>query len=338
MKKVFVFAAALAAFALTACNEVSPKVDEPQQELALVNAAQVTKGYVEGATFVDSPYDKLHGQTPDGKTDRAMLLSAYLTPQSGAAGDYFVGQTFSKNANGETDNMWHHNPKVYWPIGGTLDFLAISSTLPFSGTVINWNPDNAAQSVVLTVGDKYLQDDIIYGAVVGRTTNAGAPVTMTFNHTQAWIQFQIKVDDDSMNDIVKINDITLKNIYTRGELTLNGGSTPSAVWDFGRETAIDKAMDDTYQILAPNYISDQVGYMDMLVPAQAQTEFVMHYTLEGQENVLEYSYPLATAQWEKGKKYIYEITIKPYEITVNPLVTDFVVVDPGATGFPSVIE
>ena len=299
---------------------------------------------VEGADFIDSPYNKLHVEnqgadidTTGSKAARTLQMSAYVTPQSGASANYFVAQTFERD--NETDWLWHHNPKVYWPIEAKgVDFLAYSSTIPFSGTAVNWNQDNAASKCVLYVSEDYLQDDVLYGAVTGRKTDHGAPVAMTFNHTQAWIQFQIKVADETMENIVKINDITIKNIYTRGELTLNGGAEPTASWNFTSETAGDRKMDDTYKICAPNFINKSVGYMDMLVPQQDQTSFVMHYTLAGQDNVLEYTYDLVTAKWEMGKKYIYEITIKPYEIIVDPRVVPFDVVDTTADGFPSTLE
>lgn len=339
MKKIFVFAA-MAAMVFTACNNNQiANVDElelgPEISMSIANLS--TKGYVEGSDFVDTPYDALHPSTPGNP--RKMMLSAYLTPQSGASANYFVGQEFAKNANGETDDKWHHNPKVYWPMGGTLSFLAYSSTIPFAGTAVFWDEDNAANKVVLGVSEEYLQDDILFSAIPTRGSQAGpaagaADVALTFNHTQAWIQFQIK--SESAN-LVKINEIIIEDLYSRGELTLTGGATPKAEWNFRRETASDRAMDDTYAILAPAYIPVETAYMDMLVPEQRQTAFVLHYTLEGQDNILEYRYDLSTEQWLMGKKYVYEITFKPYEIVVVPTVTAFTA---GAVpaDFPSELE
>lgn len=338
MKKILVFAAMAATLTLVSCNQ-KPGIEIPsnaKQELS-INTVALTKGYVEGADFLDTPYDKLHDASAV-KADRALNMSAYVTPQSGEAGNYFVAEPFTKNANGETDNLWHHAPKVYWPLGGTLDFLAYSCTKSFPGTAVKWDESNAASKLVLDVPEDFLQDDLLYGAVAGRQTNDGASVAMVFNHTQAWIQFQIKVKEASMENVVKVKDIMIENLYTRGELTITGGATPDAQWNFKKETAIDYPMDDTNAILSPAFIGSTVGYMDMLVPEQAQTKFVMHYTLAGSDNVLEYSYDLAAAQWQKGKKYIYEIVFAPYEITVTPSVTAFVDVNPGATGFPSELQ
>ncbi len=341
MKKTLFFAA-MAAMVLASCNthEIQ-NVDKIEQgpELSFSVANISTKGYVEGGDFIDSPYDKLHGQTPDGKTDRTMQLSAYLTPQSGASANYFIGQEFLKNANGETDGKWHHSPKVYWPMGGQLAFLAYSSTKPFTGTGVSWDEDNAASKVVLNVSEEYLQDDILFSAIAARGSNAStgagaADVALTFNHTQAWIQFQIKSDTQ---DIVKVKDIIIEDLYSRGELTLTGGATPKAEWNFRRETASDRAMDDTYAILDPAYIPTSAAFMDMLVPEQRQTAFVIHYTLEGQDNVLEYRYDLSTEQWLMGKKYVYEITFKPYEIIVVPTVSAFTAGTVPAD-FPSTLE
>ena len=353
MKKIslFLFAATAMIFAAS-CNKGIDLGNDSKAELT-INSVALTKGYVEAAAFAETPYDKLHEDPAADKVDRKMWLSAYMTPQSGASENYFVGQEFSKNANGETDNLWHHNPKVYWPLGGTLDFLAYSAHEAISGTALNWDPVNAASKLVLNVSNEFLQDDLIYGAVVGRKSFIeasgsdpkvpGASVAMTFNHTQAWIQFQIKVKEAAMENIFTLRDITINKLYTRGELTINGGATPNHVWNFKNETAVDYKMHDTYEICGDGstakYIKSTVGYMDMLVPAQDQTAFVMHYTLAGQEDkVLEYKYSLATAQWQSGKKYIYEITLDPYEITVTPTVTDFAVVNPGASGFPSELE
>ena len=59
MRKTIIFAA-IAAIALTACNQnVVPAVAEDQQEIS-INSIALTKGYVEGVNFTETAFDKLH--------------------------------------------------------------------------------------------------------------------------------------------------------------------------------------------------------------------------------------------------------------------------------------
>lgn len=339
MKRILILAA-LAATVLASCNtkEIQGEMEDRMnnQELFFSAANYFTKGYVETDAFIDSPFDKLHGQTPDGKTDRTMMMSAYLTPQSGASSNYFVGETFSKNANGETDGKWHHNPKIYWPLGGELSFLAFSSTVPFEGTAIHWNEDNAASKLVLNCSESYLQDDILYAGVYKRSSGASSganptgasDVQMIFQHAQAWIQFQLRSE---AANLVKVNEIILSGINTRGELTINAPASASAnataSWNFNYERRQDFVMPDTYGVYnnpdaaTPKYLGTAVEYMDVLLPAeQAQSAIIIHYQLEGQDNVLEYTYQLPATMWNKGERYIYAIEFRPYEIIVSPSV------------------
>ena len=357
MKKFFAFAA-IAALFLTSCNQ-SKEIEEvatqgPEMTFSIANIA--TKGYVEGNTFDDTAYDMLHETTANPTTPRTMTLSAYLYPQSGASANYFVGETFSVDAASGDARRWHHTPAIYWPMGGKLSFLAYSVTEAFDGTAVKWNSENASSQVVLNVSDVYLQDDIMYSGVYQRNSGAtvdplqgASDVEMTFKHAQAWIEFQIKSESA---DIVKLNEIVVKNVNTRGQLTINAPASPAAedgataVWDYNYVTKRDLVVPDTYGVYndpegaTPKYIGTTVQYLDFLLPgAQDQTSFILHYQLKGQDNILEYSYNLTGSKWNMGSKYIYEIEFRPYEIIVKPQVTGWTAA--GAQelpGFPSVLE
>lgn len=69
-------------------------------------------------------------------------------------------------------------------------------------------------------------------------------------------------------------------------------------------------------------------YLDMLIPAQPKTSFVIRYVLAGQPTVLEYRYDLTAAgsksnKWEMGKKHIYDINFVISEITIAPTVKQY---------------
>lgn len=364
MKKVFAFAA-IAALTLGACNQLDDKtvIDQAQNGgeisfVALSNANRTqTKGFVEGADFVDTAFDKLRDASATG-TDRTMMVSAYFTPDatqtSAQAGNYFVGQEFAKDA---ADNLWHHNPKVYWPMGGTLDFLAYSSTEEFAGKNVVWNQNNAASEVRLEVGDKYMKDDIIYsGALAQKSstaitagTNGANGMPMLFAHAQAWIEFKLAVDDATMEAAnVVVKDIKVNDAYCDGVLTIKADNTVADVnaasaWDFigyshDGFTVKGKGL-DAYSALDVNLVAKatEYKYIDFLVPAQKQTSLTLVYTLNGGEE-LTYDFSLENNDWLAGKKYIYEIVFKPYEIRINPSVVPFDVVDPATSSFPATLE
>ena len=74
---------------------------------------------------------------------------------------------------------------------------------------------------------------------------------------------------------------------------------------------------------------DDCVYLDMLLPAQAKTSFVIRYVLAGQPNVLEFRYDLTASgtksnKWEMGKKYIYDIDFVVSELTIKPTVKQYV--------------
>lgn len=387
MKKILFFALA-AAVCLTACNQVEKAIEEAQAptEIQLVSVSNIsglsTKGYVAGATMLDNTYNALHfgDETPSTEESapnpnhswRDIRLSAYLTPtgnQTFASRPYFIDEIWRTDepstVTGGSAGSWKHHDgsafvPVYWPMDGNLQFLAISMTQPLSGSAISWNASNPANGVTMTLGDKFLQDDVMYADCPARGSNNGAamvpgtgddhtaghatqgPVPLTFRHTQAWIEFAITTD---MANVVTIKDIVVENVYTRGDVTVgpvdpNANPQENVNWNFDREEARNFSMPDNYAasdtkkgynvlLQVGDFDIDEaananVKYFDVLLPKQNKTAFVVYYTLAGQDQILEYRYPLTTsATWNAGSKYVYQITFKPHEIVVDPHVVTF---------------
>lgn len=346
MKKIL-FIAAAACVALVSCRkEVSSKsvVSEVsnQQELSLMafNGIGLSKGYVEGELFADTPYNKLHKPNyvpTEAKDARTMLISSYLTPQSGFPGTYFKEATYKYSA---ADGLWHNfvgeqlSP-IYWPIGGQLDFLALSVTENLAEGDLVWNEENVAQSFTLKAGDNFKQDDILFASVPSRKIDTNPKVEMVFNHAQAWIQFQLNAGATTTGatDVVTVQKVELVDIYSKGNVTVyNNLGKAFAKWNFREETRKNVKMDDTYGVTGTPLVpktgvegadDDKTGYMDMLIPEQQKTAFLITYTLKGQDNVLTYLHELEHENWLMGHKYIYKIDFGTNEITVDPSVTTF---------------
>ena len=343
MKKFICIAAGMAALValVASCNKESAhgfSQDDQKQfinnEIAINTSAKATKGYVTGSTFFDTAIAELHagedGDPSDVKVEREMKISSFLHPQTGSEGNYFVDYTYAKGADGK----WHHDPAIYWPFGGKLDFLAYSAMNPFDAKDVAWNEKNASESLVLTVLEDRTQDDIVYCSAVNcESANGANAVPMQFKHAQAWLEFQIKVASEAMEDKIAIQDIVIENIYNDGELTItNNSGDAKAEWNFRKSQSKNVIFDDQYNVYGTqkadfsleNAIDSEINYMDMLLPEQAKTSFVIRYILAGQPNVLEYRYTLGTDNWLQGNKYVYEIMFNVNELTVAPSVKEFV--------------
>ena len=338
MRKTFILLAA-AVMSLAACNRVEPVQPRQNGEMSVIpinsNAVSGTKGYVENSSFVETTYETLHGTKAQNL--RTMQISAYLHPQNGEDKNYFVDKTYSAKTDALTETVWWntntvggaHDP-IYWPVGGTLDFLAYSVSAEQSGAgrSVNvnatWDETNASSKVVLTVPGENSQNDILYAGIAGIASSTGAnAVPLQFNHSQAWLQFALTGSTDEANPdgIVTLKRIELENVYNAGTLSVsnNRGNT-IAKWDFTEETKQNIEVDNLSNVSKLNAAPQ---YLDMLIPQQAKTAFVLYYTLGSNASELSYRFTTDQKTWLMGEKYIYNINITTSEVTVAPKVAQW---------------
>lgn len=318
MRKILLLSAAVAV-TLAGCSKSDEFNDGQQTELTFFNMMQknATKGYITGTEFKESTLG-----------DRDMQISAYLHSQTGPDMSYFSDKTFKKNSS---DNYWQNYESstykpLYWPIGGTLDFLAFSAKDMSKLTDVTWNN---ATSVSMKVTPDYLQDDIVFAYTPGKTsesvgtnlTEKKGCVPMQFKHSQAWIQINVKASDA---DIVTVKSISLVNVNNDGKLTVNSSeSNVTANWDFTEASASADITETTDKALT----TTSVLYKEWLIPEQKKTSIDITYTLANNTSVvLKYNYDLSGGSegyWQQGKKYVYNVTITATEITVDPSMTDW---------------
>lgn len=427
MKKSFFIlgSALLAVMSIASCKKnAGPSINIAKTqggEIALANGVSSTKGYIDGTTFYEVSVDQLH-DVDRVDTPRDMRVSMFLTPAAGNgdAQNYQTNVVFS-----EDGGVWRHNPPLYWPLASRLDFLAYSSKLPFAEKDAVWGEYNATSNLKLNVSTAYTQDDIVYAAasmeskdatnIEGGVYTVAQPVEMQFYHSQAWLEFQLSVADESMKDKIAIKEIIVKNAYNDGELILTRKDveTPDqpittanvvATWDFDATAYKNFVFDDSYEVYGRTKTAEDfetenqavadaeealkearnsgiqadiktaqdnldlaiaaldakvkqyelvnplnaVGakntrvdaeagaetatdcaYLDMLLPQQPKTAFVIRYVLAGSDKVLEYVYDLTAAgsksnKWLMGNKYIYDIDFVVSEITIAPTVKEYI--------------
>lgn len=314
---IFRIAAVIAALALLASCHEEQQPETAAQTLSVdAFAAHRTKGYVVGTTLYDTPYDKLHSEQRVRLSPRDIHLTAWLKPQSGPEQEYFRDEEYTRH----DDGLWHHDPAMYWPMAGHLDFLAYSSTIPFED--ITWHGGKSTDAMTLSVDRRFTQDDILFSFVRDQVSgNADGAVPMVFDHAQAWLQFNLRA---TVPDIVTVREIVIKDVYTAGDLVIDHPfATAEASWSFRREIRRDTPVDDTPGLYG-SILSTSTRSLDWLLPEQPQTSIVIAYSLAGSAMVIEHEYPLTPgATWLMGRKYVYDITISPSQITIAPSVVDW---------------
>lgn len=322
MKRTLILAVA-ALLVSVGCNKIETSSSEAKKvELSIMpmTGNVATRGYTQKSEFQFQEFDQFGRMVKD--TLRDMNISAYLYPQDGEPRNYFVNKLFRKAPDGD---FWRNggvpsmNNTIFWPVGGKLDFLAYSSTE--GGLTASWNEDNAASQVVIDVPAECSQDDILFASACGKENiMPAAPVSMIFKHAQAWLTFAISASEGPEHaSIVHLNRIELEDVYNGGVLKINSNNGDAlANWDFSAETRQNVEVDNKWSVSELN-IKYQV--LQMLIPQQEKTAFVIYYTLGDSTNELSYRFTTDQKTWLMGEHYIYTIQISANEVTVNPIVT-----------------
>lgn len=244
-------AAALLAAASCSLDSITTLSDAVQpQEIGIrtLGSAPGTKSAIDGTAFPQG-YD--------------MMVSAYKNIGShageDASADYFEGIQFAYDG---TSGSWKSTkgPK-YWPLDGTLDFLAVASAgthtsangldLSYSSNACTWGDipgnaaNNVAKKVVLNVPDNSEKfDDLLYGAANAQGASASG-TGIAFRHAMASVVFVAKCNvayDADENKGITIDGITIDGAKYSGTLTV---ANPAAGGGSGDLTAAWSSLGST---------------------------------------------------------------------------------------------
>ena len=305
---------------IVGCTKTTPAVvgsgtQDAEMSLFAMNKGNavsnaMTRGFVMGSgTDAFKDIADPSAAHPTGEP-RTISLSAWNSTKEA---DYFLGKKFAKG----TDDLWHATPKIYYPLGCEVDLLGFSAG---DTVVADWQSAHAVKLQVVNT-----QDDILYSSTTASSTE---PVpTMTFHHSQAWIQFLLTAN---IPDAVRVDSIYWENIYGKGELRLEfdeeSTELPKADWNFFTQDLCNVAIDDTTHKLDTTMLSSTAIELNMLLPEQAHTSFVILYTLEnGTETGKQFAYrveasSLTSTEWERSHKYTYTVNFEMSRITLAPTV------------------
>lgn len=266
MKKTFIFLTA-ALFAMVACNKSvdveTPEAQMPNELSFKAVAANSTKageltgislpkaygiytaatqknaaGIIENPSFFADPFEQLFGTTEDDPTG-INTASAAADTRLWHAGSY-AASTFTP-------------APIYWPIGGVkMDFLGYS--LPMAdhndplalGASANtgndwavlWDnqlTDAASQFTFYDVDTYANQIDLMYAYANNQTNSAnggsGKSVAMAFNHAQALLIFNVKVNEEADGKL-QIDEIAFYtddrvDAMRADQVAVAGGASPA---------------------------------------------------------------------------------------------------------------
>ena len=297
MKKFF-FCAAAAIVALASCSKTQVVYNDAPQEIGFkAVTGAITKAPIEGTELP--------------KTSSMVVYASKSDAEAGTYTEYFSNAVFSWKTS-----YWGGTTSKYWPESGYLKFIA------YYPSSIASNDDsgvegNATTTIVIENVDATDQTDILYTHLTNAQACARKPeVPMTFFHALAQVQVTAKVSDANMTD-VNVTNVVLTTPILKGNLTLTGAG---ATWS-SQTNGTDITMNNVIGEVDLDTDAKTLGTGALVVPGTASSSLVVTYTIGGLEVT---TAPISiTDTWEKGKKYIYNLTIGLDEIKLSPSVSDW---------------
>lgn len=127
--------------------------------------------------------------------------------------------TVTKNAT----NVWTYSPVEYWPASGSLDFYAYAPD-EWIGSASPIAPVSYDNSEGLT--------DILYAVSTDLSGNNGSPnAQVLFNFRHALAKVSVKLSSTNTGLKVRVSNVALANIATKGNFHFPGVSTTGPVTD-----------------------------------------------------------------------------------------------------------
>lgn len=339
MKRTFSILILSAAFLtlLASCTELSVVADPgaDQREIAVTPySGLMTKSAINSNnTALPDVYD--------------LKISASWNPASGSSlsrTNYFSDVQFAKDGS----NPWKGSPAQYWPLAGTLDFIAygchgLNTAAEGVSTTPTWGDDgNVAKKVSIVTGDIATKfDDLVYGASNGNTCPS-TTVNLSLKHACTALCFTFTSNTSAATSNIVVTSIAVNGVHTAGTFTFTnnhaaGGSSDDAaswgtftddahsvwarVWSSTDGTASEQEVDADHSIAVGSTASTApFGNAYVLIPAQTPTNFTITYNM-GAITGLTHTYTCGpTETWPVNTKVTYAINFNLREITVTPTV------------------
>ena len=202
--------------------------------------------------------------------------------------------------------------KHYWPMSGNLDFFAympatkpdyISSiTYAVSGDPATPHPYFVCANLPMTNdGQSSSLKEFVYALTKGQSKAAqgASGVTMNFSHPFARVKFVLSAASGTN---VKVNSITIPNLYTGGTYT-DGTGWESLTGDVSLAISGNPATGDTFYLVVPNNYGTKT--------------FTVNATWDDWSVVTKNVSADVTVNWQAGYSYTYTFTLSKYALKVD---------------------
>lgn len=368
MKKLF-FIAAITGAALVSCtkNELAPSATE-QHEITFASpvASNLTKAdLVTGTVFpTDIPFF-VFADYHKGAFASATDFTSYMTNGGQGVMVQHTGPEIDKEGVNDNesalDTYWTSATKYYWPMDGYLTFYAYSfGRNDYSATLANhtYTPANGLSITGYTINtDLTNQCDLMLSERTADQTKESMKenndiydgVQIRFNHALSAIKFAVNTDKDyttTDNYTIKLKSLTVKNAYTKANLTQFASQTSAFsannIWSsysvegdyvafenndgftvpFDDNTATSTTTEDANLILLPQALNH--AEKNVIV----EIVYTVSHPDMGTGKSIEYTknFPLTVSttpddnKWLAGKRYIYTIIFGMEEIKFAPVI------------------
>lgn len=230
-------------------------------------------------------------------------------------------QTLLNKSDGGTPSGWDYSPRMFWPEGRRLSFLAYASDMTYAtasgseGVFIRGDASMGAPTVEYIVPkDVKKQPDLLVATLLDHPKVSN--VILPMKHALACVSFCATGPDD-----MRVKNIRLKNIYTKGTLSLDDASLTWLLDPKEKGTTIPEPGIDPDKPLSENpegnYLMTPDGFL-MMIPqtlAGATIDVVYWKGTAASETTNTYSLP-ENIVWKPGKKYIYKFGEPGEEVVV----------------------
>ena len=341
MKKVFLIAAAVVAFAACSKNEVLPS-SSINNEISF-NVAPRTKATPE--TFdIHNVFASWAYYLPKG--------SSWDTPAAGVTPqEYIKGRTISY-----VGGVWKEDGKTYyWPKdGGSLTFFAYSlnrDILSLTGGDSHFTCDavtgiSGAIDLKANKNTDFMVADIAKDQTTNGSLNSINGVPTLFKHKLSKVACTVKKAADYQNvtfELKGIEFLSVSHYATYGQFVNDGAGTiketisPSGTKDKQVYTSATQEITSTATAVANEDVVIYIPQTFADETAKIKVTYTITTTVEGSTTpvvqTVEREYPIKNqfAEWEMGKRYTFNLTFSLDEILWAPAVEPWVDVTSGTT-------
>lgn len=333
MKKVFLIAAAVVALAACSKNEVLPSSSINNE-----------------ISFNVAPRTKAAPETFD--THNVFASWAYYLPKGSSWDSPAVGVTPQEYIKGRTisyvGGVWKEDGKTYyWPKdGGKLTFFAYSlnrDNLTLTGGDSHFTCDavtgiSGAIDLMANKNTDFMVADIAKDKTANESLNSINGVPTLFKHKLSKVACTVKKASDYPNvkfELNKIEFLSVCHYATYGQFVNDGAGTIKEVITPGRKdtqvyTSATQEITSTATAVANEDVVIYIPQKFTDETSKIEITYTITTTVEGsttpvvQTVVKEYPIKDKFAEWEMGKKYIFNLTFSLGEILWAPAVEPWV--------------